>query len=214
MMAKWIIALATLVGLGFADWRASAGDQKACASEIGQASADRLKEACRNVSPATHPPCGTSNSCALIKDEIARGCAFLGDTEAAKIEACGPAPTSAAAAVETLQRYYEAIDERDYETAYELLKFGNRPTQSLADFRKGFTETRTTRVEPGEPGAIEGAAGSAFVTVPVTVEALLDNGVRQRFAGSYVLRHVDAQGPTAPIDTRWFIYSSNLRAAR
>ena len=32
---------------------------------------------CLAVSPATHPPCNAANPCALITDEIRRGCTML-----------------------------------------------------------------------------------------------------------------------------------------
>ncbi len=44
---------------------------------VGQERADRLVQECLQVSPATHPPCNTQNSCVLIIDEIKRGCAVL-----------------------------------------------------------------------------------------------------------------------------------------
>jgi hypothetical protein len=37
-----------------------------------------MVEQCLEVSPATHPPCNAANACALIEDEIRRGCTMLG----------------------------------------------------------------------------------------------------------------------------------------
>ena len=48
-----------------------------CAGEIGLPAARRLVEQCTQVSPATRPPCNTSNNCALIRDEIERSCGLL-----------------------------------------------------------------------------------------------------------------------------------------
>lgn len=50
-----------------------------CAGEIGQRPAEQLALQCRDVSPATRPPCNVANSCEMIRDEIARGCSMLGD---------------------------------------------------------------------------------------------------------------------------------------
>ena len=50
-----------------------------CADEIGQRAAEQLALQCRDVSPATRPPCNVANSCAMIREEIARGCGMLGD---------------------------------------------------------------------------------------------------------------------------------------
>nr|WP_156133620.1 hypothetical protein [Massilia sp. JS1662] len=48
-----------------------------CAQQMGQQRATLLAQQCRLVSPATHPPCHASNSCAMIVDELERGCEML-----------------------------------------------------------------------------------------------------------------------------------------
>ena len=55
----------------------SAGDA-ACDKTLGKKEAKKLVDHCRQVSPATHPPCNTANSCVLIKEEIRRSCALVG----------------------------------------------------------------------------------------------------------------------------------------
>lgn len=54
----------------------SAADMS-CAQQMGQQRATLLARQCRQVSPATHPPCHASNSCAMIVDEFERGCNML-----------------------------------------------------------------------------------------------------------------------------------------
>jgi len=51
--------------------------EQSCSQEIGAAKAKRLVAQCLEVSPATHPPCNAANTCALITDEIRRGCELL-----------------------------------------------------------------------------------------------------------------------------------------
>lgn len=51
--------------------------EQSCLDEVGKATAETYVEQCLTVSPATHPPCNTANSCALIIDEIERGCAMI-----------------------------------------------------------------------------------------------------------------------------------------
>jgi hypothetical protein len=51
---------------------------KTCLQAVGKARADQMVKQCLHVSPATHPPCNSQNSCALITDEIRRSCALLG----------------------------------------------------------------------------------------------------------------------------------------
>jgi hypothetical protein len=48
-----------------------------CEEEVGPDLAAVYAEQCLDVSPATHPPCNVENSCELIQDELARGCALL-----------------------------------------------------------------------------------------------------------------------------------------
>ncbi len=53
-----------------------------CAKEIGESAAHALVLQCLFVSPSTRPPCHSSNECALIIDEITRGCGFLSKVDA------------------------------------------------------------------------------------------------------------------------------------
>jgi len=48
-----------------------------CAQSVGQDRAASYVAECLRVSPATHPPCNAANPCAVIVDEIRRGCALL-----------------------------------------------------------------------------------------------------------------------------------------
>ena len=181
-----------------------------CSAERGQAAAQRLVKMCISVSPATHPPCNAANSCALIEDEIARSCALLGD-EAATTSGCSVDPKSDAAAVAVVRRYYSAINAHDYATAWTQWGPDGRPGQRFADFQKGFADTRATKVTIGQMGPSEGAAGSIYATVPVTVDAQLDDGRQQRFAGQYVVRRVtDVPGASAE-QRRWHIDSATLK---
>ena len=55
----------------------AAANGAACSKSAGAGKAATLVKQCLEVSPATHPPCNVANSCDLITDEIARGCAML-----------------------------------------------------------------------------------------------------------------------------------------
>lgn len=128
-----------------------------CNAEIGEAAAAKRVAICRDVSPATHPPCNAVNSCAIIEDEIARSCALF-DGKGAPMAGCGPAPKSMEAAAAVVRRYYSAINARDYATAWTQWGDEGRPGQTLAAFEAGFAHTRSTRVtigalQPGDGGA-------------------------------------------------------------
>lgn len=55
----------------------AAGADESCRTEVGAGKAERYVAECRQVSPATHPPCNAANPCELMIDEIRRGCAML-----------------------------------------------------------------------------------------------------------------------------------------
>ncbi|MBI1406084.1 MAG: hypothetical protein GC145_08160 [Caulobacter sp.] len=183
-----------------------------CETQLGVGPARTLADQCRNVSPATRPPCNIANSCALIRDEIARGCGLLGD-DAARA-GCAVDPRGAEGAADVVRRYYEALNARDYATAYSQWRAdGEGSGKTFADFSAGFAHTRSTVVTLGSAGDVEGAAGSLYVTIPVTVDAVLDDGTRQRFKGSYDLRRVNGVDGATPEQLRWKLASATLKSA-
>lgn len=52
---------------------------QSCDNEVGAELAATYVEQCIEVSPATRPPCNAENTCELIRNEIARGCAGLAE---------------------------------------------------------------------------------------------------------------------------------------
>ncbi|MGN8000728.1 hypothetical protein [Sphingomonas sp. 22176] len=185
---------------------------RSCDAEIGKAAAAQRVNLCIKVSPATHPPCNAANSCAMIEDEIARSCALL-DGDGQPVQGCTVDPRSSQAAADVVRRYYAAIDARDYGTAWTQWGDDGRPGQTFAAFEKGFAHTRATKVTIGALQPSEGAAGSVYQTVPVTVEATLDDGTAQRFTGSYVVRRVNGVDGASASQLRWHIDSAQLRPA-
>ncbi|PHP20845.1 hypothetical protein CG471_05080 [Sphingobium sp. IP1] len=164
---------------------------------------------CRNVSPATHPPCNAANSCALIEDKIARGCAFLASGDRPLPASCSPDPRSPEAAADVVRRYYAAINAHDYETAWSQWGADGPRGQTFAAFQEGFARTREAGVAIGELGPSEGAAGTIYQSVPVTVDATLVDGTRQRFQGRFVIRR--ANNVDGVVEPRWRIDSAQLQ---
>jgi hypothetical protein len=114
---------------------------------------------------------------------------------------------------EVVRRYYAAIRDGQYDSAYVMWDgAGNASGQTREQFARGFTQTARTFVSIGDGVSIEGAAGSQYATVPVTVDAVLRNGAAQRFTGVYTLRRAMADGATAE-QRRWRIYSAKLENA-
>lgn len=180
-----------------------------CAADIGEAAARKIVAQCRAVSPATRPPCNAANSCAMIRNEVARGCALL-DEDAETTPECAFSPIGREAAADLVRRFYAAVNARDYASAWTLWGPEGNPAQTLDAFTRGYRDTRRTHVEIGDVSSVEGGAGSIYVTIPVTVDAELADGRRQRFTGSYDLRQINrgmgrSQG--------WHITSAKLKPA-
>ena len=182
-----------------------------CAAELGAARADARVKLCRNVSPATRPPCNTANSCAMIEDEIARGCALLEDG-GPPVAGCGPRSASMEAAAAVVKRYYSALGSRDFATARSQWGKAGPPGQTAEQFRAGFERTRSTSVRIGKVRPGGGGAGSVYQEVPVTVDATLNDGTRQRFRGHYSLRRVNGVEGATPEQLRWHIEAAELSA--
>jgi hypothetical protein len=112
--------------------------------------------------------------------------------------------------VRVLSRYYEAINRREYRSAYLLWGDSGRASgKSFEAFQAGYSDTDSVGVVIGEPGRVEGAAGSRFVEVPVTIRAWTGSGTEQHFAGSYVLRRTVVDGAT-DAQRQWHIYSAEI----
>lgn len=120
--------------------------------------------------------------------------------------------TDTTSAADVVRRYYGAICSHAYDSAYALWEGGGTAShQTRADFASGFANTVQVQVTIGDSVRIGAAAGSQYATVPVVVEAVLRDGRRQHFEGSYILRRSFVDGAT-PEQRRWHIYAAHLTA--
>jgi hypothetical protein len=119
--------------------------------------------------------------------------------------------TTARTPASVVRDYYDAIQARDYDRAFAL--WGNGGTASgktRTEFAAGFAQTQSVRVTIGDSTRVEGAAGSQYATLPVTVDAVLRSGEDQHFEGTYTLRRAMVDGAT-PEQRAWHIYTAKLR---
>ncbi len=120
------------------------------------------------------------------------------------------APSAVEQAVLPLRHYYAAINQKNYAAAFavwEKREDGKAVNgQSFAAFAGGFSDTAYVNLEIGEPGEIEGAAGSNFVEIPVVISAMSTAGQQQKFAGSYTMRSSNMAE-----DRSWHIYSAKVK---
>ncbi len=124
----------------------------------------------------------------------------------APVDVQSPADSAAA----FIKDYYRAINERRYNDAYVMWSDSGRTSrQTLDEFARGFSQTASVKVETGTPSRIEAAAGSRYITVPVSIEATTKSGESQRFKGEYDLRRSVVDGAT--VDQRaWRISSARI----
>lgn len=120
------------------------------------------------------------------------------------------APDGVDAAVLVLRGYFAAINARDYATAYAQWSDGGRASgQSPQQFANGFADTQGVSVALGEPGPLEGAAGSRYVAIPATVAATQADGSLRHYAGSFSLRMTVVDG-ASQAQRNWQIASASL----
>lgn len=111
------------------------------------------------------------------------------------------------ATVQVVESYYAAINAHDYERAYS---YWGAPAQTFEQFRDGFADTASVRAQVGTPSRIEGAAGSRYIDIPVTIVAQTTAGETQRFEGTYTLRKSVVDG-ASPAQRRWHIDRAAMR---
>ena len=138
----------------------------------------------------------------------AAGASSPGHGEAAPAE---PTPEDA---VEVVRDYYSSIDAQNYAHAFALWADGGHASeQTPQQFADGFANTAHVALETGEPGTIEGAAGSRFIQVPVSIDATLRDGSSLEYTGIYTLRRAMVDGANA--DQRaWRIASASIREVK
>lgn len=127
-----------------------------------------------------------------------------------------PPPTtddakSPAAAVAVVRRYCDSIDRKQYVQAYRLWA-GNGEASGMSEreFAQSFSKYDAFDCSLGSPGPIEGAAGSAYITVPVVVTGTFAKRGGFILRGPVTLRRVnDVPGSTVE-QRHWHISDSGL----
>jgi hypothetical protein len=123
-----------------------------------------------------------------------------------------PAEKTALGAARRLQEYCDAVATRRYKDAYTYWgDGGKRSGLTLAQFRDSFAKYAAYDCHLFNPGDMEGAAGSAYVTIPLKVTGVLTKGGGFVLEGSVTMRRVnDVPGSTAE-QRRWHISASGLK---
>jgi hypothetical protein len=148
----------------------------------------------------------------------ADGTVPVGDTASPDPDGTGlPTPASEPTpedAVNVLRDYYAAIEARNFAHAWGLWSDNGRTSgQTPQQFADGFANTAHVAVSTGAPGAVEAAAGSRYIQVPISIEAAQRDGSVRRYAGSYTLRRAVVDGATAG-QRAWKLASATLHEVR
>jgi hypothetical protein len=100
-----------------------------------------------------------------------------------------------------ISSFYNAIGRQEYARAWSYYQDG-QGVPAFDAFVKGYSKTASVRVYFGQP-AQEGAAGSTYWTLPVSLDATDNGGKHSYFSGCYTLRlanpAIQAQPPFRPL---------------
>jgi hypothetical protein len=110
-------------------------------------------------------------------------------------------PKSVEAAGQVVQHYAALIEQKRFAEAAKL--WGS--ADSASQFESQLRGNAETHVEIGKPGDSEGAAGSIYVTEPVTFYGKDKGGAAFRRAADVILRRVNDVPGSTEAQRRWHI---------
>ena len=114
--------------------------------------------------------------------------------------------------VAVIQSFYNAISRKEYARAYSYYQDG-QGVASFDTFQAGYADTASVSIAFGKVSS-EGAAGSTFYTVPISLDAVSTSGKHTDFAGCYTLRLANPQIQAAPPFEPMHIVEGHLKAAK
>ena len=123
---------------------------------------------------------------------------------------------SAQGAANVVQTYYALLGGRAFDKAWALWRDGGKASgqPTAPAFAASFDRYAQYNAQVGGPGAIEGAAGSLYVTVPVVIYGRLKTGQEVHEKGEAQLRRVnDVPGATAE-QLKWRIFRIETQPTR
>lgn len=120
--------------------------------------------------------------------------------------------TSDKGAADVVRAYYDYLGKRQYAAARGLW-FGNGQGSGMrqAEFAASNAEYTKLQARVDIPKPSEGAAGSIYIEVPVTLSGTMKDGSPFEMTGSVQLRRVNDVPGSTPVDRRWHIIDVNVR---
>jgi hypothetical protein len=114
--------------------------------------------------------------------------------------------------VAVIQSFYNAIGRKEYARAYSYYEDG-QGVASFDKFQAGYADTASVSIAFGKVSS-EGAAGSTFYTVPISLDAVGSSGKHNDFAGCYTLRLANPSIQAAPPFQPMHIVEGHLKGAK
>ncbi|WP_129791658.1 hypothetical protein [Sphingosinicella sp. CPCC 101087] len=119
---------------------------------------------------------------------------------------------SAQGAANVVQTYYALIESGRHREAWRLWSDGGEASGMNAEaFAASFGGYREYHANIGGPGEMEGAAGSAYVEIPVQIYGRLRNGEPFNRRGSVRLRRCNDVPGCTEEQRKWRIVDSDVR---
>lgn len=114
--------------------------------------------------------------------------------------------------VAVMQSFYNAISRQEYARAYSYYEDG-QGVAAFDTFQAGYADTASVTIAFGDPTE-EGAAGSTFYTLPLSLDAVSTSGKHSYFAGCYTLRLANPAIQAAPPFEPMHIVDGHLTPAK
>ena len=111
-----------------------------------------------------------------------------------------------------IQSFYNAISRQEYARAWSYYTDGQGVPKFDA-FVSGYADTASVKVSFGQAEG-EGAAGSTYWTLPVSLDAVSAKGKHSYFAGCYTLRLANPGVQAAPPFRPLHIVEGHLKSAK
>jgi hypothetical protein len=111
---------------------------------------------------------------------------------------------------ELMRSFVNSINRHEYLRTYAYWETGAAGLASYNQFAQGYSDTQSVQLTVGTVHS-EGAAGSIYYSVPVTLVATQTNGTIQTFVGCYALRQPQAQNFAAPPFRGMAIHSADVQ---
>lgn len=113
-------------------------------------------------------------------------------------------------AVQVLRSLFNAVNRQEYLRAFSYWEPGAAGLAPFPQFEQGYADTASVQLSTGDVTS-DGAAGSVYYTVPVTLIAQTQQGIQQTFVGCYTLRLANPQIQATPPFRPLSIYSANVQ---